>query len=117
VVIAVTATAPGMRRLEAVLEVLADTRDITSVTAAVLGGGRMKRSRAAVTGGGSLGQLTRSLDAGGGLLKVPADRDLHLHGLTTAALPRTLLDAASHVLDRLSTAAGVSFVDPDHGVR
>jgi hypothetical protein len=54
---------------------------------------------------GSLGPSTRTVDAHGGLVEIPLDRRLGVHGLTSSPLPRPLLAAATRLLDRLPVPA------------
>lgn len=97
-VVATTATVPGMRRLEVAIDAL----QAAQVTAAVLGPRRKKWGRPVE---GSLGPATRALDAVNGLVEIPLDRDLSVHGPTSAPLPQPLLSAAFQLLDRLPTPA------------
>ena len=103
-VVAATATVPGMRRLEVALDALQSTQ----VTAAVLGPRRKKWGRAVE---GSLGPATRALDAIDGLVEIPLDRDLAVHGPTSAPLPQPLITAAAHLLDRLPSPTAASAGD------
>lgn len=108
-VIAATATVPGMRRLEVVLDAVGSSQ----VIAAVLGPRRKKWGRSVE---GSLGSATRALDAVDGLIEIPLDRDLAVHGPTSAPLPQPLLTAAAHLIDRLPspTTASVAGTDADY---
>lgn len=99
VMLVTTATVPGLRRLEAALDVLAGT----PVLAAVVGPARRRWDRAVEHGAGP---LTRALDHAGHLTAVPRDRALAVAGLTPQPLPAPLLAAASHLL-RLA-AAGIA---------
>jgi hypothetical protein len=105
-VVATTATLPGMRRLEVVLDAL----PATQVTVAVLGPRRKKWGRSVE---GSLGPSTRALDAVDGLVEIPLDRDLAVHGPTSAPLPQPLLNAAAQLLDRLPAPATAPAGRPD----
>ncbi len=99
VVVATTATIPGLRRLEGALALLAGRR----VLGAVLGSTRRKWPRGLEH---SLGALTRQLDQRGALHQVPLDRALAVRGLDSEALPNPLLTAADQVLR--ATVAGAS---------
>lgn len=103
-VVAATATVPGMRRLEVALDAL----QAVQVTAAVLGPRRKKWGRPVE---GSLGPATRALDAVGGLVEMPLDRDLGVHGLTSTPLPQPLLNAAAQLIGRLPAPAAAAAVD------
>ena len=104
-VVAATATVPGMRRLEVVLDALQSTQ----VTVAVLGPRRKKWGRPVE---GSLGPSTRALDAADGLVEIPLDRDLAVHGPNSAPLPQPLLNAAAHLLDHLPAPTTASVAGP-----
>lgn len=109
-VVAATATVPGMRRLEVTLDAL----QAAQVTVAVLGPRRKKWGRAVE---GSLGPATRALAAVDGLVEIPLDRDLAVHGPTSAPLPQPLLNAATQLLDRLpapSTASAMNGIDASY---
>jgi len=111
-VVAATATVPGMRRLEVALDAL----QAAQVTAAVLGPRRKKWGRPVEA---SLGPATRALDAVGDLVEIPLDRDLGVHGPTSSPLPQPMLNAAAQLLDRLparASAAVDGFDDPHDGV-
>ena len=103
-VVATTATVPGMRRLEVAL----DTLRAAQVTAAVLGPRRKQWGRPVE---GSLGPATRALDAVDGLIEIPLDRDLSVHGPTSTPLPQPLLSAAGQLLDRLPALATATAAD------
>jgi hypothetical protein len=96
-VVAATATVPGLRRLEVTLDALkADHADQVHVG---VRGPRRRKWAGSVAG--SFGPATRSVDAHGGLVEIPLDRHLATHGLTSAPLPQPLLSAAGQLLDRL----------------
>jgi hypothetical protein len=103
-IVATTATVPGMRRLEVALDAL----QAAQVTAAVLGPRRKKWGRPVE---GSLGPATRALDPVGGLVEMPLDRDLGVHGLTSTPLPQPLLNAAAQLIGRLPARAAAAAVD------
>jgi len=110
-VVAATATVPGMRRLEITLEALGTTQ----ARVAVLGPRRKKWGRPVE---GSIGPATRALDAAGGLIEIPLDRGLGLHGLTVEPLPQPLMAAAGRLLEQLPTPAGPANsagFDPGYG--
>lgn len=109
-VVAATASVPGMRRLEVAIEVL----QATQVIAAVLGPRRKKWGRPVE---GCLGPAARALDAVHGLVEIPLDHNLGIHGPTSARLPQQLLNAAAQLLDRLpgpSTGLDASDRGVDH---
>ncbi|MGY2877202.1 hypothetical protein ACVW00_004392 [Marmoricola sp. URHA0025 HA25] len=98
-VVATTATVPGMRRLEVALDAL---QAAAQVTVAVLGPRRKKWGRPVE---GSLGPAIRALDAVDGLVEIPLDRDLSVYGPTSTPLPQPLLSAAGQLRDRLPAPA------------
>jgi hypothetical protein len=100
VVLATTATVPGLRRLEGALDLLAGT----STCAAVIGPRPKKWPRPV---GYSAGPSTRALEAAGRLVDVPADRALAITGLDATPLPAPLLVAAATLL-RLLPVAGTT---------
>jgi hypothetical protein len=100
VVLATTATVPGLRRLEAALDLLAGT----STCAAVIGTRPKKWPRPV---GYSAGPRTRALEEAGRLVDVPADRALAIAGLDPTPLPASLLQAAATLL-RLLPPAGTT---------
>jgi len=91
VVLATTATVPGLRRLEGALDLLAGT----STCAAVIGPRPKKWPRPV---GYSAGPRTRALEVAGRLIDVPADRALAIAGLDPRPLPASLLQAAATLL-------------------
>jgi hypothetical protein len=91
VVLATTATVPGMRRLESALDLLAGT----STCAAVIGPRPKKWPRPVAC---SAGPRSRALEAAGRLVDVPADRALASRGLDATPLPASLLQAAATLL-------------------
>jgi len=91
VVLATTATVPGLRRLESALDLLAGT----STCAAVIGPKPKKWPRPV---GYSAGPRTRALKAAGRLVAVPEDRALAITGLDATPLPASLLQAAATLL-------------------
>ena len=98
VVLAARATVPGMRRLEVALDALKNDR----VYVGVLGPRRRKWGSPVEA---SLGPATRALDNSGGLVELPLDRRLSVHGATAAPLPRSLIGAATQLLDLVLPAA------------
>ena len=97
VVLATTATVPGLRHLESALDLLAGT----STCAAVIGPKPKKWPRPV---GYSAGPRTRALEAAGRLVDVPADRALAITGLDATPLPASLLHAAATLLRLLPPA-------------
>jgi hypothetical protein len=100
VVLASTATVPGLRRLESALDLLAGT----STCAAVIGPRPKKWPRPVAC---SAGPRTRALEEAGRLVDVPADRALAIAGLDPTPLPASLLQAAATLL-RLLPPAGTT---------
>jgi hypothetical protein len=100
VVLATTATVPGLRRLEGALDLLAGT----STCAAVIGPRPKKWPRPVAC---SAGPRTRALETAGRLVDVPEYRALAITGLDTTPLPASLLAAAATLL-RLLPAAGTT---------
>jgi len=100
VVLAATATVPGLRRLESALDLLAGP----STCAAVIGPRPKKWPRPVAC---SAGPRTRALEAAGRLIAVPADRALAIAGLDPTPLPASLLQAAATLL-RLLPPAGTT---------
>jgi hypothetical protein len=103
-VVATTATIPGLRRLEIALDTLRATRPAEgserrrAITAAVLGEPRRGWGRSIEP---SLGPATRALDAAGDLIEIPIDRHLALNGIDPRPLPQSLLGASKRLLERL----------------
>jgi hypothetical protein len=100
VVLATTATVPGLRRLESALDLLAGN----STCAAVIGPRPKKWPRPV---GYSAGPRTRALEAAERLIAVPEDRALAITGLDATPLPASLLQAAAMLL-RLLPDAGTT---------
>jgi hypothetical protein len=100
VVLATTATVPGLRRLEGALDLLAGT----STCAAVIGPKPKKWPRPVAC---SAGPRARALEVAGRLVDVPADRALAITGLDATPLPASLLQAAATLL-RLLPAVGTT---------
>ncbi|GGB21873.1 hypothetical protein GCM10011492_09710 [Flexivirga endophytica] len=96
VVLATTATVPGLRRLETALDLL----DAGQPVAAVLGSRRRKWDKAVAH---SQGPLTRALDASGRLLDLPTDSDLAIRGLCSRPLPTSLTAAAEDLLQLVTS--------------
>lgn len=93
-VLATTATVPGMRRLEVALDLL----DSARLCAAVRGPRRKKWPKSVeYTAGPSI----RELDQRGLLFEIPHDAALAVNGLTGVALPNPLLSAAHHLVQHL----------------
>lgn len=93
-VLATTATVPGMRRLESALDLLDGDR----ACAAVLGPRRKKWPKSVEH---TAGRATRDLERQGLLFELPEDPALAVNGLTGTALPRPLLSAAHQLVQRL----------------
>jgi hypothetical protein len=100
VVLASTATVPGLRRLESALDLLAGT----STCAAVIGPRPKKWPRPVAC---SAGPRTRALVEAGRLVAVPEHRALAIKGLDATPLPASLLQAAATLL-RLLPPAGTT---------
>ena len=97
VVLATTATVPGLRRLEGALDLLVGT----STCAAVIGPKPKKWPQPV---GHSAGPRTRALEAAGRLIDVPEHRALAIAGLDATPLPASLLQAAAALLRLLPPA-------------
>ena len=97
-VLATTATIPGMRRLETALSLLGSRRCVV----AVLGPPR-RRWPAAVAA--ALGPAGRELDRAGRLVTVPVDRRLAVRGIDSTPLPGPVLGAARTVLGHVGPEA------------
>ena len=95
VVVATTATIPGLRRLEAALAMLTHTGPQGTAVAAVLGPRRAKWPRAVEH---SAGPRTTALLNAQRLVVVPTDARLSARGLDCDPLPAPLLHAATHLL-------------------
>ena len=92
-VVAVTrATGPGLRRLEIAVGLIGDR-----LQAVVIGADRRWPRPLEQR----VGAATRELRANGRLMTVPPEATLHLHGLTTAPLPSTVLSVAANLLMNL----------------
>ena len=100
VVVAATATIPGLRRLEAALTMLGRSRFDNGVVAAVLQPRRSGRARAAFR---SAGPHTAALIRAERLVAVPTVSALSTRGLDSAPLPAPLLDAATRLLELTDT--------------
>lgn len=94
VVAVTTATVPGLRRLEGVLELLGEH----PVTAAVLGPPRRKWPRLVDQSAGP--RTSRLMTAPGRVVAIPFDRDLSVRGLDSTPLPPGLVDAAAELSTR-----------------
>lgn len=99
VVLVTTATVPGLRRLENVLQMLGDARPILAVR--TRGGGRWPRELR-----GAEGVATQRSRRAGDWVDVPYDRRLELRGVDSAPLPPALLAAAAAIADRAGLEAG-----------
>jgi len=105
VVLATTATLPGMRRLETTLAVLAQHRDVSQTVVAVLGP-RLQRWPKPVRH--SMGPSARSLQAAGRLVAMPFERRLASTGPDPAPLPAPVLAAAARVNELLPTSTAMT---------
>lgn len=97
VVLATTATIPGVRRLEAAIDQLAPR----AVVAAVLGPPRGRWPRPVAS---STGPLTRELASTGRLVTIPHCRALAVGGVSAACLPTGVVTAAGEVLAQIVSA-------------
>lgn len=100
-VLVTTATAPGMRHLEAVLHLLEDHVDPVVV---VRGGQRRGRWPAPVER--QTGHRTRQLRQAGRVLPFPTDDHLAVNGLDANPLPASVITAGAHVLRLARPTAG-----------
>jgi hypothetical protein len=91
VIVVASATVPGLRRLEAALELL----DVDHTIAALLGPLLRKWPKAVI---GSAGPRTRHLLEQGRFQAIPHDRGLGVNGLDSTPLPPRLLHAAGALL-------------------
>lgn len=99
-VIVTTATIPGFRRLDALLELLADVHPTARerLHLAVVGPRRKKWPRGLEHVGGS---ATRQLLESDRLVEIPRDRDLATSGLDSRPLPEAVLDAGARLLGQI----------------
>lgn len=95
-VVATTATVPGMRRLESALHLLSPN---VQVVVPVLGP-RLRRWPREVTH--SMGERTRTLADDRALVEVPRDPRLAVGGLDDSPLPAGVLAAAGQILQQLT---------------
>jgi hypothetical protein len=93
-VVVTTATVPGMRRLEAALELLGEDRAVVAVV-----GPRRKKWPKGVEH--SAGPATRRALAAERCVEIPKDRALAAAGLDSRPLPDAVLDAGRQLLARL----------------
>jgi hypothetical protein len=103
-VVVTTATVPGMRRLEAALELLGDERALV----AVVGRRRKKWPKGVEHSAGPAAR--RALDAER-CVEIPEDRALAAAGLDSRPLPEPLLTAALDILARLDLNGSVDADD------
>lgn len=94
-VLTTRATAPGMRRLEGVLDLLSGSRDLEQVRVAVIGPRRKKWPRGIEHAGGS--GVRRVLEAGH-CVEIPEIPALATAGLDSRPLPVAVVDAARRLL-------------------
>lgn len=111
-VIVTTATIPGFRRLDALVELLSQrdrfAGDRTYV--AVVGPRRRKWPRGLEHCGGS---ATRRLLEHDRVVEIPHDRELATNGLDSRPLPDALLGAATELLDLIDPTSPGPHDDPD----
>ena len=98
IVLATTATVPGLRRLENTLALLADQGDVSQAVSAIVG---PRTSRWPKPVRHCLGTRTRALEATGRVVAMPYDRSLAISGPDTSPLPTPLIAAARSVLELL----------------
>lgn len=98
IVLASTATIPGMRRLETALSQLGARRSVATVL-----GPPGRRWSAAVAA--ALGPAGRALDRTSRLVTVPVDRRLAVRGIDSTPLPTAVLAAARTVLGHVGPQA------------
>lgn len=96
VVVATTATMPGMRRLAVVMDLLSSRWEPDQLVVAVRGPRRRRWPRGVEVAGGPV--VRRAL-AAIPLVVIPEDRELGVTGLDTRPLPAPLLAAARHLLE------------------
>jgi hypothetical protein len=101
-VVVTTATVPGMRRLEAALELLGEDRAVV----AVVGLRRKKWPRGVEH---SAGPATRRALAAERCVEIPKDRALAAAGLDSRPLPEPLLTAGRDLLVRLDLASPLDY--------
>ena len=102
VVVATTATTPGLRRLENALTMLAPARPLV----AVLGPARRRWPRHLEA---SLGPLSAQASSAARVTCIPTDKTLAERGMTGAALPASLHRAAQALLEQI--ALGLDFTE------
>ena len=102
VVVAATASVPGLRRLEAALELLGRRRAPAACTVvALVGPARRALARPVAA---ALDALDRTGDLSGRLVTVPVHTPLRTRGIDSTPLPAPLLRAAGDLLDLTTTA-------------
>lgn len=94
-VLTTRATAPGIRRLEGVLDLLSGIRDLEGVKVAVIGPRRKRWPRGVEHAGGS--GVRRLLDAGN-YVEIPEVPALALAGLDSRPIPAEVVDAARRLV-------------------
>ncbi|GAB3668815.1 hypothetical protein GCM10027596_40150 [Nocardioides korecus] len=94
-VLTTRATAPGVRRLEGVLDLLSGRRDLKQIKVAVIGPRRKKWHRSVEHAGGP--GVRRILDTGN-YVEIPELPDLAAFGLDSRPLPARVVDAACRLL-------------------
>lgn len=106
-VVVAAASVPGMRRLEAALELLGGDRAVVAVV-----GPRRKRWPKGVEH--SAGPATRRALDSDGCVEIPEDRALTATGLDSRPVPDAVLTAARHLLARLDITTSPLDVDASH---
>ena len=102
VVVAATASVPGLRRLEAALELLGRRRAPDACTVvALVGPARRALTRPVAA---ALDALERTRGLTGRLVTVPVHPHLKTRGIDSTPLPAPLLRAAGDLLDLTTTA-------------
>ncbi len=93
-VVVASATVPGLRRLEAALELLGNERAVVALV-----GPRRRRWPKGVEH--SAGLLTRRALEAERCVEIPEDRGLAVTGLDSRPIPEPVVDAARHLLGHL----------------
>jgi hypothetical protein len=93
-VVVAPATVPGLRRLEAALELLGNERAVVALV-----GPRRKKWPKGVEH--SAGTLTRRVLDADRCVEIPEDRGVGVTGLDSRPIPEPVIDAARQLLDRL----------------
>ena len=102
VVLVTTATVPGLRRAEGVLELLRGHPSVNSFTLAVRGPARRKWPKAVEA---TTGYAVRQMLTEQRYVEIPVDAGLATHGLGPGPLPASVAGAGRRVLDAVAGAA------------